>query len=85
MSDDDRLIPITIKHSDLVEFARTAAAVIDNPARPDWMRADAQEFYDQLSHCILYENVEASPVALVEFQCPQLLPRHGVRGAGPAA
>jgi hypothetical protein len=44
---DDKLVKIVVKHSDLVEYAKVCAAVIDNPARPDWLRADAQEFYDQ--------------------------------------
>jgi hypothetical protein len=56
VSDDDRLLPITVRHDDLVEFAKVAAAVVDNPQRPDWLRADAQEFYDQCSHAILYCN-----------------------------
>lgn len=56
MTDDDRLLPITVKHEDLVEYLKVCVAVIDNPRRPDWLRADAQEFYDQCSRCLLYEN-----------------------------
>lgn len=62
--DDDRLVPITVKHDDLVEFAKTAAAVIENPNRPDWLRADAREFYDQLSECLLYKDDPSKRVRL---------------------
>jgi hypothetical protein len=62
--DDDRLISIVVQHSDLVVYAQVSAAVIDNPNRPDWLRADAQEFYDQCSAALLYENDPSKRVRL---------------------
>jgi hypothetical protein len=62
--DDDRLIPLVVKHSDLVEYLQVSSAVIENPARPDWFRVAAQEFYAQCSHAMLYENDPAKRVSL---------------------
>jgi hypothetical protein len=62
--DDNPLVPITVKHDDLVEYLKVSAAVIDNPQRPDWFRADAREFYDQCSRAMLYENDPARRVRL---------------------
>jgi hypothetical protein len=47
---------VIAQRSDVLEWARVACAVIDNEARPESVRREAQQVFDDCSHDLLYTN-----------------------------
>lgn len=47
---------IVVQRSDVLEWARVACAVMDNEARPESVRREAQKVFDDCSHDLLYTN-----------------------------
>jgi hypothetical protein len=56
---------IAAHRSDLIEFAKTAAAVADNDNRPDWQRQEAEQVYQQLADQLLHSDDQEKRVRLV--------------------